>query len=152
MSSRGSYTTTTNILLLMFLSSCSQIGIQADECQLTPVIHVLQYPGCIPKPIPSFACTGRCTSYVQVKSFISFALMDWCTIISSAKIRCYVGFWIKTVANGTILYVLSGERRTRSYSVSVMSESSTGRTQTSTGNKILITFCSCALNKCHYSC
>ncbi|EFX87546.1 putative bursicon alpha [Daphnia pulex] len=40
--------------------------IRADECQLTPVIHVLQYPGCIPKPIPSFACTGKCTSYVQV--------------------------------------------------------------------------------------
>ena len=37
-----------------------------DECHLTPVIHVLQHPGCIPKPIPSFACTGRCTSYVQV--------------------------------------------------------------------------------------
>merc|ERR1711935_643302 len=40
--------------------------VQGDECHLTPVIHVLQYPGCIPKPIPSFACTGRCTSYVQV--------------------------------------------------------------------------------------
>ena len=38
----------------------------ADECHLTPVIHVLQYPGCTPKPIPSFACAGRCTSYVQV--------------------------------------------------------------------------------------
>ncbi|XP_049940239.1 bursicon-like [Schistocerca serialis cubense] len=38
----------------------------ADECQLTPVIHVLQYPGCVPKPIPSFACTGRCSSYLQV--------------------------------------------------------------------------------------
>merc|ERR1712243_252009 len=33
----------------------------SDECHLTPVIHVLQYPGCIPKPIPSFACTGKCT-------------------------------------------------------------------------------------------
>merc|ERR1711934_384077 len=41
-------------------------NVQADECHLTPVIHVLQYPGCIPKPIPSFACTGKCTSYVQV--------------------------------------------------------------------------------------
>merc|ERR1711994_366586 len=41
-------------------------NVLADECHLTPVIHVLQYPGCIPKPIPSFACTGRCTSYVQV--------------------------------------------------------------------------------------
>ena len=41
-------------------------GALGDECHLTPVIHVLQHPGCIPKPIPSFACTGRCTSYVQV--------------------------------------------------------------------------------------
>jgi len=37
-----------------------------DECNLTPVFHVLQYPGCMPKPIPSFACMGKCTSYVQV--------------------------------------------------------------------------------------
>lgn len=41
-------------------------GSVVDECQVTPVIHVLQYPGCVPKPIPSFACTGRCASYVQV--------------------------------------------------------------------------------------
>lgn len=39
----------------------------SDDCQVTPVIHVLQYPGCVPKPIPSFACTGRCSSYLQVK-------------------------------------------------------------------------------------
>lgn len=39
----------------------------ADECQVTPVIHVLQYPGCVPKPIPSFACIGRCASYLQVR-------------------------------------------------------------------------------------
>lgn len=38
----------------------------ADDCQVTPVIHVLQYPGCVPKPIPSFACIGRCASYIQV--------------------------------------------------------------------------------------
>lgn len=38
----------------------------ADECQVTPVIHILQQPGCIPKPIASYACMGRCTSYVQV--------------------------------------------------------------------------------------
>lgn len=38
----------------------------ADECQVTPVIHVLQYPGCVPKPIPSFACIGKCASYLQV--------------------------------------------------------------------------------------
>ena len=40
--------------------------VKGDECNLTPVFHVLQYPGCIPKPIPSFACMGKCTSYVQV--------------------------------------------------------------------------------------
>ena len=44
-------------------------SVSADECHLTPVIHVLQYPGCTPKPIPSFACAGRCTSYVQVSAF-----------------------------------------------------------------------------------
>lgn len=38
-----------------------------DECQVTPVIHVLQYPGCVPKPIPSFACIGRCASYIQAR-------------------------------------------------------------------------------------
>ncbi|XP_053645211.1 bursicon [Cherax quadricarinatus] len=37
-----------------------------DECSLTPVIHILSYQGCTSKPIPSFACQGRCTSYVQV--------------------------------------------------------------------------------------
>ncbi|CAM1300549.1 Burs (predicted) [Pycnogonum litorale] len=35
-------------------------------CHITPVIHVLEHPNCAPKPIPSFACTGTCTSYVQV--------------------------------------------------------------------------------------
>ena len=67
----GGYTSTSSILLLMLLlSSFSRLGIRADECSLTPVIHVLQYPGCMPKPIPSFACTGKCTSYVQVNNKI----------------------------------------------------------------------------------
>ncbi|GLH13563.1 hypothetical protein R5R35_002287 [Gryllus longicercus] len=59
---------------LLFLGSCGILltcalettAPIADECQVTPVIHVLQYPGCVPKPIPSFACTGRCSSYLQV--------------------------------------------------------------------------------------
>ncbi|KAH8359935.1 hypothetical protein KR093_009587 [Drosophila rubida] len=42
------------------------IGHLGDDCKVTPVIHVLQYPGCVPKPIPSFACVGRCASYIQV--------------------------------------------------------------------------------------
>lgn len=45
-------------------------GIPADECQVTPVIHILQQPGCIPKPIASYACMGRCTSYVQVSTVV----------------------------------------------------------------------------------
>lgn len=59
------------ILLFALACACSSSQIKvassaSDECTLTPVIHVLQYPGCVPKPIPSFACIGRCGSYVQV--------------------------------------------------------------------------------------
>ncbi|XP_011686010.1 PREDICTED: uncharacterized protein LOC105448870 [Wasmannia auropunctata] len=43
---------------------CAIVGV--DECQPTKVIHFLQYPGCVPKPIPSYACRGRCSSYLQV--------------------------------------------------------------------------------------
>ncbi|KAK0167367.1 hypothetical protein PV327_004774 [Microctonus hyperodae] len=61
------YHTTVILGLLIY---CMQSNVHAivgvDECQVTPVIHVLQYPGCVPKPIPSFACTGRCSSYLQV--------------------------------------------------------------------------------------
>ncbi|KAL7642272.1 UNVERIFIED_CONTAM: hypothetical protein RMT77_006833 [Armadillidium vulgare] len=49
------------VAVLTALSSTS-----GDECSLTPVIHILSYPGCLSKPIPSFACQGRCSSYVQV--------------------------------------------------------------------------------------
>lgn len=61
------------ILTSMCIKSDRKITTEAasttDECQVTPVIHVLQYPGCVPKPIPSFACTGRCASYIQVNLF-----------------------------------------------------------------------------------
>ena len=57
----------TSLRLLLSLASALVLvpGVLSDECHLTPVIHVLQHPGCIPKPIPSFACPGRCTSSVQ---------------------------------------------------------------------------------------
>ena len=42
----------------------------AQECQMTPVIHILKHPGCIPKAIPSFACIGKCSSYVQVTKIV----------------------------------------------------------------------------------
>ncbi|XP_058055659.1 bursicon [Anopheles bellator] len=52
--------------ILAFSAGPSAEKRPSDECQVTPVIHVLQYPGCVPKPIPSFACIGRCASYIQV--------------------------------------------------------------------------------------
>ncbi|XP_023244240.1 bursicon-like [Centruroides sculpturatus] len=53
-----------SLILLIIMPFGSKT--RADECYLRPVIHVLQHPGCVPKPIPSFACQGRCFSYVQV--------------------------------------------------------------------------------------
>ncbi|XP_008468249.2 bursicon [Diaphorina citri] len=53
-------------LCVLIRSNSSVTAASSDDCQVTPVIHVLQYPGCVPKPIPSFACTGRCSSYLQV--------------------------------------------------------------------------------------
>lgn len=76
-------------LILFFLAcGCSSVQIKSvnsasDECSLTPVIHVLQYPGCVPKPIPSFACIGRCGSYVQVFS-IEFCFR-WKVILKNWK-------------------------------------------------------------------
>lgn len=53
--------------LINFVQCLKEVSRAGDECQVTPVIHVLQYPGCVPKPIPSFACIGRCASYLQVR-------------------------------------------------------------------------------------
>ncbi|XP_044002810.1 partner of bursicon-like [Aphidius gifuensis] len=43
---------------------CFKCGV--DECQVTRVLHTLRAPGCVPKLIASYACTGRCSSYLQV--------------------------------------------------------------------------------------
>merc|ERR1712223_91973 len=51
-------------LVVFFFMTANQS--LADECHLTPVIHKLQYPGCQDVTIPSYACVGRCTSYVKV--------------------------------------------------------------------------------------
>lgn len=58
------------LLLLLISQSTVEALVGVDECQVTPVIHLLRYPGCLPKPIPSFACTGRCSSYLQVNNNI----------------------------------------------------------------------------------
>ncbi|CAG0880809.1 unnamed protein product [Darwinula stevensoni] len=39
----------------------------SEHCKLRPVVHVLEYKGCLKKLIPSFMCQGSCTSYVQVR-------------------------------------------------------------------------------------
>ncbi|XP_076327688.1 bursicon-like [Tachypleus tridentatus] len=52
--------------LVVLLTSLCSVTARLEECQLRPVIHVLKHSGCIPKPIPSFACQGTCSSYVQV--------------------------------------------------------------------------------------
>lgn len=83
-----------------------------DECQVTPVIHVLQYPGCVPKPIPSFACIGRCASYIQVR----YTGLFW-GIRKSAKIvicRCLAvrfGRWKDRVC--VVRSRVKGRRRSR---------------------------------------
>ncbi|RWS16401.1 mucin-5B-like protein, partial [Dinothrombium tinctorium] len=54
----------TAFLILMFV--CGHSYGNKEICHLRPVIHLLKHPGCMPKPIPSFACQGSCSSYVQV--------------------------------------------------------------------------------------
>jgi hypothetical protein len=49
------------------LSVAESSGSDREECKLRPIIHHLKYPGCVPKSIPSFACQGQCSSYVQVR-------------------------------------------------------------------------------------
>lgn len=66
-------------LLLVVIAS----GIGPEEsCQLRPVIHVLKQPGCQPKPIPSFACQGSCSSYVQV------SCSHWLLRVSEPVVTC----------------------------------------------------------------
>lgn len=40
---------------------------QHSTCQLVNIIHLLKHTGCQPKAISSFACSGSCSSYVQVR-------------------------------------------------------------------------------------
>lgn len=61
--SKTSLSLGTDYFKLTFVLSC----ISGQECQMTPVIHVLTHSGCKPKAIPSFACIGKCSSYVQVR-------------------------------------------------------------------------------------
>ncbi|CAG2117845.1 unnamed protein product [Medioppia subpectinata] len=54
------------IAVILFIFIYKVCHCSKEECHLRPVIHVLKHAGCVPKPIPSFACYGTCSSYVQV--------------------------------------------------------------------------------------
>lgn len=41
---------------------------QHSTCQLVQIIHLLNHSGCQAKAISSFACSGSCSSYVQVSN------------------------------------------------------------------------------------
>lgn len=101
----------------------------SDECQVTPVIHVLQYPGCVPKPIPSFACIGRCSSYLQViKKMMPWICWWWQLSQFFHWFDCSVGIRKQNMADGKILHVLSRIRRKRSGRFVILSESQARRT------------------------
>lgn len=99
----------------------------SDDCQVTPVIHVLQYPGCVPKPIPSFACTGRCSSYLQVKSKIQNKILFSHDVHNVMMLFWFAGLRVENLADGKVLHVLSRERRTGGIGVVVLPESQTRR-------------------------
>uniref|UniRef100_T1H9U3 DAN domain-containing protein n=1 Tax=Rhodnius prolixus TaxID=13249 RepID=T1H9U3_RHOPR len=108
------------------LSSSEHKAQQIDECQVTPVIHVLQYPGCVPKPIPSFACTGRCSSYIQPFKFG----------IYSCILKLLLSVRLEDLADGEIVHVLSGEWRARGQCCLVLSESQAWRKKVQKGMKV----------------
>lgn len=62
-----------HIYFFTFIALMSTESTQADMCNLRPVLHILQQPGCITKSIPTFACQGSCSSYVQV----NWSLIKW---------------------------------------------------------------------------
>lgn len=63
-------------------------GDMSEECKIRPIIHLLRYPGCVPKPIPSFACQGQCSSYVQVRHGLLFLFSFFCVSSPKWHFRC----------------------------------------------------------------
>ncbi|CAG0922296.1 unnamed protein product [Notodromas monacha] len=41
-------------------------GDLTKECERVRIIHVVDLPGCLKKPVPSVICQGHCSSFVQV--------------------------------------------------------------------------------------
>lgn len=47
------------------------LDLQQSSCQLVEIVHLLHHAGCQPKAIASYACSGFCSSYVQVSNLPS---------------------------------------------------------------------------------
>lgn len=63
-----------------------------DQCKIVPIVHLIQYPGCRPQTIASFACRGYCSSYVQVgysSSMITFNYYSAVSMEQSGSKRWY---------------------------------------------------------------
>ncbi|KAK9739784.1 Bromodomain [Popillia japonica] len=56
----------------------AEISSTTDDCRLTPAIRRIKYEGCSSKPIPTFGCTGRCSSYLQVSGSKIWQLIRSC--------------------------------------------------------------------------
>ncbi|CAB0035051.1 unnamed protein product [Trichogramma brassicae] len=78
---------TVQVQALDLLTVCS---LETDKCVMIPVIHILQHIGCLPKPVPSFACIGKCSSYVQVRELRFWRLERSCMCCQESEIRALV--------------------------------------------------------------
>jgi len=86
------------IILIVILGFSGNSEVAAEDCRITPVLHVLQSPGCSPMTIPSFACVGKCTSYVQVTlSLTLHAFLE--NIILNSSIVMQLGFGFQNLAD-----------------------------------------------------
>lgn len=132
-------------LIIFFLAcGCSTMQIKSvssasDECSLTPVIHVLQFPGCVPKPIPSFACIGKCGSYVQVSR-------PGPVFFPQARLIEFIfppqGLRQQDLANGALVQLLPGVGREGGLGVSLLPQSKARREKISKGSEGLLSiFC-----------
>ena len=114
-------------------STSSDVSLSREDCRLRPIIHQLKYPGCIPKSIPSFACQGHCSSYVQVSMMlVSQFLCDKSSYIffsffstHNLAIMTLTGLWIQILAGRAILHVLSRKWRTRGNDRNFLSKTQT---------------------------
>ncbi|GJQ70486.1 putative DAN domain protein [Trypoxylus dichotomus] len=62
----------------LYHNAVAEATSSTDECRLTPAIRRIKYEGCSSKPIHTFGCTGRCSSYLQVSGSKIWQLIRSC--------------------------------------------------------------------------